>query len=66
MKYLIKNKTSKTLVLLIEGHTSYLYPRGREKQKDQMTVSSLPPQLKNLKTLKFIQITKVDRTKEAD
>jgi len=63
MKYLIKNKTSKNIVLLVDGCTTFLYPRG--KKRDFKIVDALTPQLKNLKKLKFIQITKIDKNKEA-
>jgi len=63
MEYLIKNKTSKNIVLLIEGCTTYLYPKG--KKGDNLLVDTLTPQLKNLKKLRFIQISKTDKNKEA-
>jgi hypothetical protein len=66
MKYLVKNKTSKNIVLMIDGGTVYLYPKGDLKGRDNLAVNSLTPQLKNAKLLKFIQITKIERTKEAD
>lgn len=66
MRYLIKNKTSKNIVLLVDGGTHYLLPKGDVKSRDCLLVSSLTPQLKNAKMLRFIQITKVERTKEAD
>lgn len=62
MKYLIKNKTTKNIVLLIDGSTAYLYPKGDAKSRDNLLVKTLTPQLKNAKMLKFIQITKVERT----
>ena len=60
MRYLIKNKTSKNIVLLVNGATTYLNPRGDK--GDTVFVSELTPQLRNAKTLKFLQITKVERT----
>jgi hypothetical protein len=66
MRYLIKNKTSKNIVLLVDGGTHYLLPKGDGKGRDCLLVGSLTPQLKNAKMLRFIQITKVERTKEAD
>lgn len=66
MKYLIKNKTTKNIVLLIDGSTHFLYPKDNKNGKDQLVVEELTPQLKNIKKLKFIQISKVEKTKEAD
>lgn len=57
MKYLIKNKTSKTIVFLINGHTQYLYAKG--KKRDRFIVDELTPQIKNIKKMRFIQISKV-------
>jgi hypothetical protein len=56
--YLIKNKTIKNIVLLLEGCTNYLYPKGEK--NDNIKVKELNPQLRNLKTMKFIQITKIE------
>ena len=66
MKYLVKNKTTKNIVLLIHGHTHFLYPKNDKRCRDQLVVNELTPQLKNIKKLKFIQISKVEKTKEAD
>jgi hypothetical protein len=66
MKYLIKNKTIKNIALLIDSHTAFLYPKGDGRNRDKMLVDELTPQLKNAKNLKFIQISKVETTKEAD
>lgn len=57
MRYLIKNKTSKTIVLLISGTTNYLLAKG--KRGDKLYVNELTPQIKNIKKMKFIQISKV-------
>lgn len=57
--YLVKNKTIKTIVLLIAGKTVYLYSKGDENEKDKLYIRNLTPQLKNLKGLKFIQLTKI-------
>lgn len=57
MKYLIKNKTSKTIVFLIKGETKYLYAKG--KKRDRFMVDELTPQIKNIKRMRFIQISKV-------
>jgi len=59
MKFLIKNKTSKNIVLLINGGTKFLYPKSKE--GNSLTVDTLVSQLKNLKKLRFIQITKIDK-----
>ena len=59
MKYLIKNKTTKNIVLNVDGGTRFLYPKN--KQNDNLVVNLLTPQLKNLKKLRFIQITKIDK-----
>jgi hypothetical protein len=66
MRYLIKNKTSKNIVLLVDGFTTYLYPKGDKKERDRLVVDTLTQQIKNIKVLKFIQINKIERTKEAD
>lgn len=58
MKYLIKNKTTKNIVLLLDGKTKYLYPKGDRLGRDKTTVNKLTGQLKNAKTLKFLQISK--------
>jgi len=58
--YLIKNKTTKNIVLLIKGSTEFLYPKGNLKNRDHMIVDELTPQLKNIKILKFIQISKME------
>lgn len=60
MEYLIKNKTSKNIVLLIEGGTKFLYPKNDEEKRDVLIVEEVTQQLKNLKKLKFIQITKIE------
>jgi hypothetical protein len=65
MKYLVKNKTTKNIVLLINGSTHFLYPKNNKKGRNQLVVDELTPQLKNIKKLKFIQISKVEKTKEA-
>jgi hypothetical protein len=57
MKYLIKNKTSKTIVFLVNGSTQYLYAKG--KKRDRFIVDELTPQIKNIKKMRFIQISKV-------
>jgi hypothetical protein len=57
--YLVKNKTIKTIVLLIAKKTVFLYPKGDERQQDKLYLKALNPQLKNLKQLKFIQVTKI-------
>ena len=57
MKYLIKNKTSKTIVFLIDGYTKYLYTKG--KKRDKFIVNKLTPQIKNIKRMKLIQISKI-------
>jgi hypothetical protein len=36
------------------------------KGRDKVIVDELTPQLRNIKKLKFIQISKVEKTKEAD
>jgi hypothetical protein len=59
--YLIKNKTIKNIVLAIDGHTQYLYPKGDKYNRDQVKVHSLNGQLKNAKKLKFIQITRIEK-----
>ena len=66
MKYLVKNKTTKNIVLLIDGSTHFLYPKDNKKGRDKVIVEELTPQMKNIKKLKFIQISKVEKTKEAD
>ena len=60
MKYIIKNKTTTTHVLLINNATYYLLAKGNKQKRDVVEVDSLTPQLKNMKNMKFIQITKVD------
>jgi CRISPR/Cas system CSM-associated protein Csm4 (group 5 of RAMP superfamily) len=55
--YLIKNKTIKNIVLLINNNTIYLYPKGAK--NDNIKVNELNAQLKNLKKMRFIQITKI-------
>jgi hypothetical protein len=60
MKYLVKNKTTKNIALLINGSTDFLYPKGDLKNRDRKIVEILTPQLKNIKNLKFIQISKVE------
>jgi hypothetical protein len=60
MKYVIKNKTSTTHVLLIKNATYYLLAKGNKQKRDIVEVSTLTPQLKNMKNMKFIQINKVD------
>jgi hypothetical protein len=65
MNYIIKNKTTKNIVLLINGLTHFLYPKNDAKGRDQVVVEELTPQLKNIKKKKFIQISKVEKTKEA-
>lgn len=57
--HFIKNKTIKTIVLLVDKKTVYLYPKGDEREQDKLYVRVLNPQLKNLKQLKFIQVTKI-------
>jgi hypothetical protein len=57
MKYLIKNKTSKTIVFLVNGNTKYLYAKG--KKGDKFVTDELTPQIKNIKKMRFIQISKV-------
>jgi hypothetical protein len=64
MRFLIKNKTSKNIVLLIDGCTTYLYPKGSLSGKDHLAVDSITPQIKNIKMLKFIQISKIERFRE--
>ncbi len=66
MKYLIKNKTTKNIVLLVNGSTHFLYPKNDVRERDQLVVIELTPQLRNIKKLKFIQISKVEKIKEAD
>jgi len=56
--FIIKNKTSKTLVLLVEGNSCFLYPKGN-KTRDSVTVDELTPQIRNMKKLRFVQISKV-------
>ncbi len=58
MKYVIKNKTSTTHVLLIDGSTYYMLPKGDPQGRDVLEVDTLTPQLKNMKKMKFIQINK--------
>lgn len=60
MKYLVKNKTTKNIVLLIDGSTTYLYPKGDNGGRDKRLVNSLTDQVRNAKALKFIQISKVE------
>jgi hypothetical protein len=57
--YLIKNKTTKNIVLLVKGSTEFLYPKGDLKGRDHLEIEELTPQLKNIKVLKFIQISKI-------
>lgn len=66
MKYLVKNKTTKNIVLLIDNSTHFLYPKNDARGRDQLVVREITPQLRNIKKLKFIQISKVEKTKEAD
>lgn len=61
MKYIIKNKTTKNIVLLVEGKTKFLYPKGDNRGRDQILVDELTSQMKNAKQLRFIQITKVNK-----
>jgi hypothetical protein len=56
--YTIKNKTIKNIVLQVEGHTVFLNPKGSK--NDEIIVNELNPQLKNLKKMRFIQISKVE------
>jgi phage gp16-like protein len=58
--FVIKNKTSKTLVLLIDGNSHFLYPKGDSKKRDNVSVNELTSQIRNMKKLRFIQISKVD------
>jgi len=60
MKYIVKNKTTKNIALLINGSTDFLYPKGDLKGRDHKVVDQITPQLRNIKILKFIQISKVD------
>lgn len=60
MKYLIKNKTTKNIVLLLNGKTKYLYPKGDSMGRDKILVNKLTEQVKNAKSLKFLQISKVE------
>lgn len=60
MKYLIKNKTTKNIVLLIKGYTHFLYPKNSSTGRDKVIVEELTPQIKNIKNMKFIQISKVE------
>ena len=60
MKYLIKNKTSTTHVLLVGTSTHFLLAKGNKQKRDQVEVNTLTPQMKNMKKMKFIQINKVD------
>lgn len=60
MRYLIKNKTIKPIVILDEGFTKYLYPKGDRLGRDKIFVNELNSQIKNMKELKFIQITKME------
>lgn len=60
MSFLIKNKTTKNIVLLVDGNTSFLYPKGDKFNRDKKTVKTLTEQIKKIKSLKFIQISKVD------
>jgi len=60
MKYLIKNKTIKTIVLLLDGKTKYLFPKGDRLGRDKIEINKLTGQVKNAKSLKFLQITKVE------
>jgi hypothetical protein len=60
MKYIIKNKTTTTHVLLLNNSTYYLLAKGNKDKRDIVEVDSLTPQLKNMKNMKFIQINKVD------
>lgn len=57
-EYIIKNKTIKNIVLLIDGKTFCLSPKGDSFNRDVLIVKELNDQLKNLKNLKLIQITK--------
>lgn len=66
MNYIIKNKTTKNIVLLVDGLTHFLYPKNDSKGRDQLVVDELTPQLKNIKKLKFIQISRVEKNKEAN
>ena len=61
MKYIIKNKTTKNIVLLVDGKTKFLYPKGDRRQRDQILVDEVTSQMKNAKQLRFIQITKVNK-----
>lgn len=61
MKYIIKNKTTKNIVLLVEGRTKFLYPKGDSRNRDQVLVDEVTTQMKNAKALRFIQITKVNK-----
>lgn len=60
MKYIIKNKTIKNIVFLVDGNTRYLFPKGDPKGRDELRVNQLTGQMKNAKSLKFIQISKVE------
>lgn len=60
MKYLVKNKTTKNIVLLVDGATTYLYPKGDRLGRDKRLVNNLTDQIRNAKALKFIQISKVE------
>ncbi len=59
-KFQVKNKTSKSIVLLVDGHTEYLYPKGNDRGRDKIETATLSPQMKNLKQKKFVQVTKVN------
>jgi hypothetical protein len=61
MKYLIKNKTIKNIVFLLDGKTKYLYPKGDKKGRDSMVINKITEQVKNTKSLKFIQVTKIEK-----
>lgn len=56
----VKNKTSKNIVLLVDGHTEYLYPKGNDLGRDIIQTATLSPQIKSLKQKKIVQITKIN------
>lgn len=57
--YWIKNKTSKNIVLNEDGNTFFLYQKNSDNYQDQLFISYLTKQMKKLKELKFIQISKL-------